>query len=58
MILLLSAKSAHGAQCATLIHFVDDIRAKFSESETMEAAQIYGFLYEIKYAGDDARAYL
>lgn len=37
---------------------VDDIRAKFSESETMEAAQIYGFLYEIKYAGDDARAYL
>ena len=37
---------------------VDDIRAKFSESETMEAAQIYGFLYEIKYAGDDVRAYL
>ena len=26
---------------------VDDIRAKFSESETMEAAQIFGFLYEI-----------
>ena len=37
---------------------VDAIRAKFNENETMEAAEIYGFLYEIQYAGADARAYL